>query len=79
MLYANLYIDRIDLAPYLTPEDLRGAGVTDRAQLAARLREGSCAWKTSPTWPPGSAPPWTWPCGPRRSSLRCSPWSFPGR
>ena len=41
MLYANLYIDRIDLAPYLSPEDCRGAGVADRAQLAAKLKEGA--------------------------------------
>jgi CO dehydrogenase/acetyl-CoA synthase gamma subunit (corrinoid Fe-S protein) len=41
MLYANLYIDRIDLAPYLSPADCRGAGLTDRAQLAAKLKEGA--------------------------------------
>ncbi len=41
MLYANLYIDRIDLAPYLSPADCRGAGVPDCAQLAARLKEGA--------------------------------------
>lgn len=39
MLYANLYVDKIDLAPYLTPEDCRGAGVTDGVQLAAKLKE----------------------------------------
>ncbi|MFI5331038.1 MAG: hypothetical protein ACHQ2F_08390 [Desulfobaccales bacterium] len=48
MLYANLYIDRIDLAPYLTPEDCRGAGVTDRAQLAAKLREGALRLEDCP-------------------------------
>ncbi len=41
MLYANLYIDRIDLAPYLNPADCRGAGITDGARLAARLKEGA--------------------------------------
>ena len=40
MLYADLYVDKIDLAPYLTPEDCRGAGVTDGARLAAKLKEG---------------------------------------
>jgi CO dehydrogenase/acetyl-CoA synthase delta subunit len=53
MLYANLYIDRIDLAPYLTPEDLRGAGVTDRAQLAARLKEGALRLEDLPNLAPG--------------------------
>ncbi|MCX5892840.1 MAG: hypothetical protein NTW80_07710, partial [Deltaproteobacteria bacterium] len=41
MLYANLYIDRIDLAPYLTPEDCRETGAADCAQLAAKLKEGA--------------------------------------
>ncbi len=41
MLYANLYIDRIDLAPYLTPEECRGAGVPDCAQLTAKLQAGA--------------------------------------
>ncbi len=53
MLYANLYIDRIDLAPYLTTEDLRGAGVTDRAQLAARLKDGSLRLEDLPNLAPG--------------------------
>ena len=53
MLYANLYIDRIDLAPYLTPEDCRGAGVTDRAQLAARLKEGALRPEDCPNLAPG--------------------------
>ena len=41
MLYADLYVDKIDLAPYLTPEDCRGAGAPNCAQLAAWLKEGS--------------------------------------
>jgi len=41
MLKANLYVDRIDLAPYLTPEECRGLGGPDCAQVAARLLEGS--------------------------------------
>jgi CO dehydrogenase/acetyl-CoA synthase gamma subunit (corrinoid Fe-S protein) len=48
MLYANLYIDRIDLAPYLSPEDCRGAGVTDRAQLTARLKESALRLEDCP-------------------------------
>ncbi len=39
---ANLYADRIDLAPYLTPEDCRGAtGSTNPAALAAALKKGA--------------------------------------
>jgi CO dehydrogenase/acetyl-CoA synthase gamma subunit (corrinoid Fe-S protein) len=41
MLYANLYIDRLDLAPYLSPADCRGAGVADCAQLAEKLKAGA--------------------------------------
>ena len=40
MLQANLYIDRIDLAPYLTPEECRGAGAPDCREFIAALREG---------------------------------------
>jgi CO dehydrogenase/acetyl-CoA synthase gamma subunit (corrinoid Fe-S protein) len=43
MLYANLYVDRIELAPYLTPEECREAGAASPAELAARLKEGACA------------------------------------
>jgi len=53
MLYANLYVDKIDLAPYLTPEDCRGAGVTDGAQLAARLKEGLIRLQDCPNLTPG--------------------------
>ena len=41
MLKANLYVDRIDLAPYLTPEECRGLGGPDCAQVVARLKDGS--------------------------------------
>jgi CO dehydrogenase/acetyl-CoA synthase gamma subunit (corrinoid Fe-S protein) len=41
MLKANLYVDRIEIAPYLTPEECRGLGAPDCAQAAARLQEGS--------------------------------------
>jgi len=52
MLYANLYIDRLDLAPYLTPEDCRGAGVADSAQLAAKLKEGALRLEDCPKLSP---------------------------
>jgi CO dehydrogenase/acetyl-CoA synthase gamma subunit (corrinoid Fe-S protein) len=41
MLTANLYVDRIDIAPYLTPEECRGLGGADCIQVAARLKEES--------------------------------------
>ena len=41
MLKANLYVDRIDIAPYLTPEECRGLGGPDCARVAARLKDGS--------------------------------------
>ncbi len=40
MLKANLYIDKIELAPYLTPEECQRAGAPDGAALAARLKAG---------------------------------------
>ena len=53
MLYANLYVDKIDLAPYLTPEDCRGAGVTDGVQLAAKLKESLIRLEDCPDLGPG--------------------------
>lgn len=41
MLKANLYVDRIDIAPYLTPEECGGLGGPDCSQVAARLLNGS--------------------------------------
>jgi CO dehydrogenase/acetyl-CoA synthase gamma subunit (corrinoid Fe-S protein) len=41
MLNANLYVDRIDLAPYLTPEECRRLAGPDCIQVAARLKAGS--------------------------------------
>ena len=43
MLKANLYVDRIEIAPYLTPEECQGLGGPDCAQVAARLKNGSLA------------------------------------
>jgi CO dehydrogenase/acetyl-CoA synthase gamma subunit (corrinoid Fe-S protein) len=40
MLAADLYLDRIDLAPYLSPEECRGAGAADCPEFIAGLREG---------------------------------------
>jgi len=41
MLNANLYVDKIDLARYLTPEEVRQSGARDARDLAARLQQGS--------------------------------------
>jgi CO dehydrogenase/acetyl-CoA synthase gamma subunit (corrinoid Fe-S protein) len=41
MLKADLYADKISLAPYLTPEECQDLGGSDCAQVAARLRAGS--------------------------------------
>lgn len=43
MLNANLYVEKIDLAPYLTPEECRELGGSDCARVIARLQEGSLA------------------------------------
>jgi CO dehydrogenase/acetyl-CoA synthase gamma subunit (corrinoid Fe-S protein) len=53
MLYANLYLDRIDIRPYLTPEECRGAGVSDCAMLAARLKAGRIRPEDCPNLSPG--------------------------
>lgn len=37
MLYADLYVDKIDLVPYLHPAECQGAGVPDCAGLKAGL------------------------------------------
>jgi CO dehydrogenase/acetyl-CoA synthase gamma subunit (corrinoid Fe-S protein) len=41
MLKANLYIDRIDLARYLTPEEVKASWADDARDLAARLQAGT--------------------------------------
>jgi CO dehydrogenase/acetyl-CoA synthase gamma subunit (corrinoid Fe-S protein) len=41
MLKANLYIDRMDLARYLTPEEVKASGADDARDLAARLQAGT--------------------------------------
>jgi CO dehydrogenase/acetyl-CoA synthase gamma subunit (corrinoid Fe-S protein) len=41
MLKANLYVDTIAIAPYLTSEECRGLGEPDCAQAAARLQAGN--------------------------------------
>jgi hypothetical protein len=41
MLKANLYVDRIDLARYLTPEEVKASGARDAGDLAARLKSGA--------------------------------------
>jgi acetyl-CoA decarbonylase/synthase complex subunit gamma len=41
MLFADLYVDRIDLAKYLTAEEWQGLGLGSAGVLAQRLKEGS--------------------------------------
>jgi CO dehydrogenase/acetyl-CoA synthase gamma subunit (corrinoid Fe-S protein) len=41
MLTADLYVDKIEIAPYLTPEECRGVGVRDCLEMAALLKEGA--------------------------------------
>jgi CO dehydrogenase/acetyl-CoA synthase delta subunit len=48
MLTADLYIDRIDLAKYLTPEEWEVAGVRDAVALANQLREGTVRLEDCP-------------------------------
>ena len=48
MLYADLYLDRIDLARYLTPGDCQGMGVESAGALAGRLQEGSLRLEDCP-------------------------------
>lgn len=52
MLYANLYVDRIDLAPYLTPEECQVLGGPDCTQVIARLQEGSLKPEDCPALTP---------------------------
>ncbi|MDD2903543.1 MAG: hypothetical protein PHU44_14050 [Syntrophales bacterium] len=49
---ANLYIDRIELAPYLTPAECRAAGFADCRELISALKEG----RARPEDSPGLAP-----------------------
>jgi CO dehydrogenase/acetyl-CoA synthase gamma subunit (corrinoid Fe-S protein) len=53
MLKANLYVDRIDIAPYLTQTECRGLGGPDCAQVAARLKDGSLKPEDCLTLSPG--------------------------
>ncbi len=53
MLYANLYLDKIDIRPYLTPEECVGAGAADCAELAARLQAGLVRPEDCPNLAPG--------------------------
>jgi hypothetical protein len=41
MLNADLYVDRIDLARYLTTAEVRQSGARDARDLAARLQHGT--------------------------------------
>jgi CO dehydrogenase/acetyl-CoA synthase gamma subunit (corrinoid Fe-S protein) len=52
MLKANLYVDTIAIAPYLTPEECRGLGEPDCAKAAARLMEGTLTPEDCPSLSP---------------------------
>ncbi|MFZ5449318.1 MAG: hypothetical protein ACOZFS_11840 [Thermodesulfobacteriota bacterium] len=52
MLTANLYVDRIDIAPYLTPEECQTLGGPDCIRVAARLKEGSLKPEDCPALSP---------------------------
>jgi hypothetical protein len=52
MLYANLYIDRLDLARYLTPDEVAQSRARDAHDLAARLQNGALDLKDCPWFGP---------------------------
>lgn len=52
MLYANLYVDRIDIARYLTSEEVRQAGARSPQDLAARLQAGTLSLADCPFFSP---------------------------
>jgi hypothetical protein len=41
MFFADLYLDKIELAPYLDTEECRRGGVQDCVELAVQLKEGT--------------------------------------
>jgi hypothetical protein len=49
---ADLYINRLDLARYLTPEEVSQSGARDAGDLAARLQNGTLALKDCPWFTP---------------------------
>ena len=52
MLDANLYVDRIDLARYLTPAEVRQSGARDARDLADRLQQGTLSPVDCSFFPP---------------------------
>jgi CO dehydrogenase/acetyl-CoA synthase gamma subunit (corrinoid Fe-S protein) len=52
MLKANLYLDRIDLARYLTPEEVKASGARDARDLAAQLQAGALSLSDCPFFGP---------------------------
>jgi CO dehydrogenase/acetyl-CoA synthase gamma subunit (corrinoid Fe-S protein) len=52
MLTADLYIDRIDIAKYLTQEECEAAGVLEPVELVRRLREGELRLEDCPGFSP---------------------------
>ncbi|MGQ9688153.1 MAG: hypothetical protein ACUVXF_05105 [Desulfobaccales bacterium] len=49
---ADLYTDRIEVAPYLTPEEVSASGTRDAGDLAARLQDGSLSLEDCPWFSP---------------------------
>ena len=47
MLNANLYIDRIDLARYLSPAEVSSSGARNAGDLAARLKMAPLSLRTA--------------------------------
>jgi hypothetical protein len=53
MLYADLYVDRIEIAPHLSPAECRGVpGVADCVQLGAALKAGRLRPEDCPSLTP---------------------------
>lgn len=52
MLTADLYLDKIDLARYLTPQEAAAAGAKNAADLAARLKSGALRPENCPAFSP---------------------------
>jgi len=50
---ADLYTDRIEVARYLTPEEVSRSGAKNADDLAARLQEGSLSLEDCPWFSPG--------------------------
>lgn len=52
MFYADLYVDQIQISPYLTPEEVRQSGARDAQDLAGRLKSGDLKLSECPFFSP---------------------------